>query len=397
MKSFVITVGMPVTNMGSQAMVRALAGNIKEMFPDSFISVYSREKGFGRNLHIPNVDRCCQRYTISYSKRSPLRLIIGGIGRFNRRISNKIRLYNLIKDAKRVDAVIIIGGDNYDASYKSLIFMQELSMFVDEIGREKIVMYNCSLSETDLTDDVIRDLGNYKYLTVRDSISYDNVRSRMPDNKVSFYPDVAFSLQAEKVNLPQGWEDGNMIGVNLSTLITNGKYGISEDQVLKAYYRMLDYIIHETTLKICFIPHVKNNADLLILRKLYDYITDKHRALIIDHENFDAAQIKYIISKCRLFVGARTHATIAAYSSEVPTLVIGYSVKSVGIARDIFCSEKDLVIPVGELKEEFKLQDIFRIFLTREEEIRGILNRKMPGYIESSKGIKKLLAGICDS
>ena len=51
-----------------------------------------------------------------------------------------------------------------------------------------------------------------------------------------------------------------------------------------------------------------------------------------------------IISKCRFFVVARTHATIAAYSTGVPTIVISYSVKSRGIARDLFGDEKGYAV-----------------------------------------------------
>jgi len=37
-----------------------------------------------------------------------------------------------------------------------------------------------------------------------------------------------------------------------------------------------------------------------------------------------------------LFAGARTHSTIAALSSGVPTLSFAYSIKAQGINRDIF-------------------------------------------------------------
>lgn len=53
-----------------------------------------------------------------------------------------------------------------------------------------------------------------------------------------------------------------------------------------------------------------------------------------------------------MFIGARTHATIAAYSSLVPTLVVGYSVKARGIARDLFGTEKNYVLPVQLLRKE---------------------------------------------
>ena len=47
-------------------------------------------------------------------------------------------------------------------------------------------------------------------------------------------------------------------------------------------------------------------------------------------------QQKYIISQCAYFIGASTPSTIAAYSTGVPTLVVGYSVKAKGIAKDLF-------------------------------------------------------------
>ncbi len=51
----------------------------------------------------------------------------------------------------------------------------------------------------------------------------------------------------------------------------------------------------------------------------------------------------------------RTHATIAAYSTGVPTLVVGYSVKARGIARDLFGTEDGYVLPVQQLKESDEL------------------------------------------
>ena len=50
------------------------------------------------------------------------------------------------------------------------------------------------------------------------------------------------------------------------------------------------------------------------------------RVLLVGDHN--CMELKGFIGRCRFFVGARTHATIAAYSSCVPTLAAGYSVKS---------------------------------------------------------------------
>lgn len=91
-------------------------------------------------------------------------------------------------------------------------------------------------------------------------------------------------------------------------------------------------------------------------------------------------KLKYIISQCRFFIGARTHATIAAYSSCVPTLVIGYSVKSRGIARDLFGTEEHYVLPVQTLEEQEELIKAYDWLAGKEQEIRARLAQIMPAY-----------------
>ena len=103
------------------------------------------------------------------------------------------------------------------------------------------------------------------------------------------------------------------------------------------------------------------------------------------------SELKMIISKCRFFVGARTHATIAAYSSCVPTLVAGYSVKSRGIAKDIFGTDEHYVIPVQNMKSDEELTDGFRWLADNEDEVMKKLSAVMPDYMESIGKLKNFL------
>jgi len=79
----------------------------------------------------------------------------------------------------------------------------------------------------------------------------------------------------------------------------------------------------------------------------------------------------------RFFIGARTHATIAAYSTLVPTMVLGYSVKSKGIAKDIFGEEK-LVLNLSEISDSSKLIAKFEEMQSEEKEIKELLTVKIP-------------------
>ena len=121
-----------------------------------------------------------------------------------------------------------------------------------------------------------------------------------------------------------------------------------------------------------------SNDDRTVLRRLYeDFERDPRLILVEDHA---APELKYIISHCRMFVGARTHATIAAYSSCVPTLVVGYSVKARGIARDLFGTEENYVLPVQQLSEPDQLVLRYKYLAANENQIRTHLKRFMLEY-----------------
>ena len=75
-------------------------------------------------------------------------------------------------------------------------------------------------------------------------------------------------------------------------------------------------------------------------------------------------------------MGARTHATIAAYSTGVPTLVIGYSVKARGIAKDLFGTEDGFVLPVQTLSGSTDIVKVFCDIMSEEDNIRQVLASK---------------------
>jgi colanic acid/amylovoran biosynthesis protein len=122
------------------------------------------------------------------------------------------------------------------------------------------------------------------------------------------------------------------------------------------------------------------------LEELYERYRETGRICLIGNDKCpNARQLKGYIARCRFFAGARTHAAIAAYSSMVPALVLGYSVKATGIARDIFGSENGLVINVNGMKDDTLLKSAFIELVLNEDKYRGMLKEKMPAYIQSAK------------
>ena len=87
--------------------------------------------------------------------------------------------------------------------------------------------------------------------------------------------------------------------------------------------------------------------------------------------SLNAAQTKYVIGKCRYFIGARTHATIASLSTAVPTVSLAYSTKARGINRDFLGNEKN-VIDMNSITAT-SLVEALRGLVDHESEIRNTL------------------------
>ena len=289
------------------------------------------------------------------------------------------------------DSIIIsIGGDTY--CYSNVYSHLEINKMYRKKAK-KSILWGCSVEPDLFKDDKIaKDISEYSLIIARESISYEALKKI---NKNTYlYPDPAFQLDIEDVELPNGFLENNTIGINLSPLIM--KCEEKEGITLSNYESFIQYIIDNSDMNVVLIPHVvwEHNDDREPLNKLYEKFKSSNRVVMIK-EDYNAMQLKSIISKCKMFIGARTHATIAAYSTCVPTLVIGYSVKAKGIAKDIFGTYENYVLPVQSLSNKDDLIMAFEWMKTNEYKIRKHLNEFMPDYIKkaskSFKAISKLL------
>lgn len=145
-------------------------------------------------------------------------------------------------------------------------------------------------------------------------------------------------------------------------------------------------------MQLALIPHVvsTNNDDRKPLQILFNKFKDTGRICMITDHN--AEELKGYIARCRFMIAARTHASIAAYSQQVPTLVVGYSVKAKGIATDIFGTDRNYVIPVQELTNPNKLKDAFILLMAQEKYIKNYMNSFIPEYNERCLQLKEIIS-----
>lgn len=266
------------------------------------------------------------------------------------------------------------GGDNY--CYTEVGKLSDYNRII-KYKKGKTVLWGCSVEpEVVAQPEIAKDLARYDLIAARETISYDALRKVNPNTVL--VADPAFTLERVDISLPEIWQRNNMIGINASPLILQS--AADGELVFEAYGKLIEHILNNTDCGIALIPHVvgKMNDDRVPLRELFKKYQSSNRIVLI--EDCNCMEIKGYIARCRMFIGARTHATIAAYSSCIPTLVLGYSVKSRGIAKDLFGQSEHYVLPVQGMKSAEELRDAFCWLMENEDSIRKHLNSVIPEY-----------------
>lgn len=300
-------------------------------------------------------------------------------------------------DLERCDAVLMMGGDILSLDYGlfSLYYSAGLIQAARQLGKPTHLV---AASVGPFTRDPLvesqmrRHLHGYTSITVRETSSLEYLRGLGLEN-VSLVADPAFVLEAE------GWADGDIVrpgrdhlGLNVSPLVrrirTDAASRQAFDDDIRAFVR---WVVEEQSTDVVFVSHVEplagesDNSDRGYMDQLLTGLGDLSEHVRMTPEGLNAAQIKHAIGRCSSFIGARTHATIAALSQSVPTVSIAYSVKAVGINEDLFGSAR-YVLPTAELSLATLTQAFLALRQEREAIVEALGNR-LPAWRENARSL----------
>lgn len=328
--------------------------------------------------HLYGLDACCRiidaqqplrRASLSFLK-AALKYRLG-----DKDALDRLAFHPIFQTAEHCDSALSIGGDNY--CYGEQGFLYKINRELQKMGKETI-LWGCSIEPDSLKGALLEDLKGYKRIITRESLSYEALRAKGL-RQAELFPDPAFSLGRVNSALPEGFIEGNTVGLNISPMVFG--YAENPKSLTANAAGLVDSILKKTDMAVALIPHVvwSNNDDRKPLALLYDKFKDSGRVVMV--EDRPAEELKDIIARCRFLVAARTHACIAAYSSCVPVLALGYSSKAVGIARDVMPENENYVLPVHGLSASDELSALFFRMISREQGLRQHLNAFMPEYV----------------
>lgn len=252
-------------------------------------------------------------------------------------------IYPSLDEAK---AVLSIGGDNYGIASRYPTIFTNLDDVVLE-KRKKLVLWGASVGPFNAIPEfeisMTRHLKRVPGIFARESVTIEYLKSIGVVNNVYPVADPAFLLDPVKpphIDDKMPIERG-AVGLNLSPLLADYVTGGDLNKWTQMAANIVTETIKKTEMHVYLIPHVTipSSNDYEFMQNAVSLIEDKYKKNSTIVPPYNAAELKWIISQMDVFAGARTHSTIAALSSGVPTLSLAYSIKALGINRDLFGDE----------------------------------------------------------
>lgn len=359
-------------NRGCEAIVRSTS----ELFAKEagvLCTLASNQAAFDRGVGLARVKRVFESTISPYSARRLINSVGFRLG-MPREHEVARKYAPVIAQGKRSAVCLSVGGDTYCYGEQ-----EHLAVINGRLARagKPLVLWGCSVEPDVLQGEALTDLRRYDLIVARESISAAALEDAgLP---VRRWCDPAFTLAREDLPLPQGFVEGKTVGLNVSPLILSRAQ--DGEAAREAFVSLIRHILKTSGDAVALLPHVTwaHDDDRQALSAIKARFEGESRVLLLPGD-LRATQYKGYIARMRALVTARTHASIAGYSSAVPTLVIGYSIKARGIARDLFGAEEGHLIPVQELRSADQLICAYDAMLAREEEERAFLKERLPVY-----------------
>lgn len=296
---------------------------------------------------------------------------------------------------RNCDAIIMTGGDIFTLDYglESLYLWSGLCN-VGMKANIPTVLWAASIGPFNSNPKVealmAKFLLRFDLITVRETTSMDYLK-KLGIHTAHYVGDPAFCLDPEPAPANELVFFHNsttpVLGFNVSPLIRKFRQDENAKNSLDLeIVNFLGTLLNSTDFRILLIPHVdplngdEENSDSSYMQKLLTKLNalhpELHERIKLLGRGLNTAQLKHVIGHCDFFIGARTHATIAALSQNIPTISIAYSNKAKGINFDLF-GHCDYVLNTPDITAD-TLMRYFSKLMNEQDDIINTLKTRIP-------------------
>lgn len=411
MKRFYLSGQTNFGNRGCEALVRSTLQLLKQQFGDEVEVLVPSFRPDLDALQWPDAHLQGARFV----RAMPFPFELKVWGRLLRLAPKLARRYmpsyripaDIESDLRSCDALLVIGGDNITLDYglTSLAWHIGFAEHAKSMGLP-VMVWGASIGpfnrEPQVEKRVATFLREIACITVRETISLEYLRSIDVHVNVSLVADGAFVMAPEFVDKTSFWPRtgaSGVLGFNISPLIQKFRPEGEPPSVLqREVSEFLRDLLSSSDVGILLLPHVDpldgsdGNSDTSYMKQIFELLGEKTKRVTLAPSNLNAAQLKYLLAQCDYFIGARTHATIGALSSQVPTVSIAYSIKAKGLNRDLF-GDESLVLETSAVSRA-ALAEAYEKLCLDGERMRGFLATRIPEWKQRAEGSAMRLAEV---
>lgn len=375
-----------VYNYGCEAIVRGTEILLREIWQDVHIKYASlRPEDDKIRLEGCNVE-------IVPRKLQPLLSIqrMNGIMGYNTGLYSKKLFQENLEWVNDCDAILSIGGDLYTMPphyHDPMIkYYNPLIHFGEHLNEneKKFVIWGASIgpfkNNSKAKKAFVKHLSEVDLITSREPKTTSYLNYLKLEKNVLEITDPAFYIPFK--NRTQNKKSKRVIGINLSPLSMNYSFKKEDkSEIIIQQAHMIDKLIRIFNAEILLIPHVickfdVNDDDLRYLRAVKNELSEdiKNKVILIDNDP-GFVGLKQILVNCDIVIAARMHCVINALSVGVPTIMLSYGEKSIGMAEYIYGNTK-WVIPLNQV-DPAHIVNLTKLILEQKKDLKEFLSKKI--------------------
>lgn len=376
-------------NKGCEATTKVIVREITKLESDARFRIFTYDPIYDARwmAEDPNVLFILDplKHGYWFSRRKWLYMLLLG------KLRRKVTTGRGLKDFQWTNVVLSTGGDIFGSIYGGLARHLHPIQIATSFNKSTILLGH-SIGPFEREQErkaFIKTMQHVPLITTRESLSLEYVKNmNLKNTKVELTADPAFCLSpVDTQHVHELWRiyhlphNQHVIAVAPSQPIANwGK--ISYASHFEALQALIKFLTNELEYHVMLIPHVREPSriadDSVVCETLYRKLGFPENVTVISLDH-SAEEIRGIIARCDLLIAERMHAAIAGLSQEVPTLVVGYSVKAEGIIGDIFGFDnvENYMIPITKLSAE-ALRERVENILEKRHKIVQYLSSVMP-------------------
>jgi polysaccharide pyruvyl transferase WcaK-like protein len=385
-------------NKGNEAATKAIINGIAELQHNARFTILTED---------PDYDAICafENKRVYFLKNPFIEVHSGKLPFFGScwyyRLIDRLRISSIttrkcMEAIKRSDAVLST-DDIFSSTYGNLLSHLTQLRATACFGKPTVLVgHSIGPFETEGEYKAFaKTMEHVQLVTARESISLRYLESmRLKNTRIELTADPAFCLEPDTEKIEKIYatykipREKPLVGIAPSQGITRYSRTNYENH-FHALQQLILFLTQHLDCHVILIPHAHVSYatydDRIFCESLYRKMSFPEEVTVMSLTH-SAEEIRAMASRLDFMIAERMHAAIASLSQDVPTFVIGYSIKAEGILGDIFGfdSLKDYLIPVKKI-DEARLEERVKNLFDRRKEVATALSKTMPRIKENAR------------